>query len=367
MAASTGGGSAAGAAANGLGDHVRGLDTLRLVAALWVVVGHFNPPRIAVQSDGSPLIQLVNSFQGIFVNGPAAVIVFFVISGFCIHYPFATGRPFNAGTFVIRRFLRIGLPLSAIVLISPLADLSFALFDRMAIWSLFCELIYYAAYPLVRVTRRHVSWIVLLAASFGAALCVPLLDIAHSTRSTVNPTWGDYPSFGIAGNTILGFPCWLLGARLADWWTVGKKEQIDAPGVSRVWMWRFAIWGLSCLALVLRFHTPLGYPWTLNLFAIACYFWLQQEIVHFTRVNPSGFMEWGGKWSYSIYLVHPVAQAAWVGSVLTQEAKSLVGWALLMTFIALTSYVFYCIVEEPSHRVAKALARKFGQLRVVPA
>ena len=325
---------------------------------MWVVLSHFSPPFFLAGEDRSQWwVYAITAFQGVLVSGPAAVIVFFVISGLCIHHPYAAGGEFRSAQFLARRFLRIGLPLLAIVCISPLVGLEFTVFNQMAIWSLFCELIYYSLYPFLRIALRHVSWPVLFFAVFSLALAVPLSEVEQASRSTLDRTWGDYPSFGVLKNSLLGLPCWLLGLRLAEWWVKERPEELATPGAIKIWRWRLTIWALSSLALVLRFHSPFGYPWTLDFFGVACYFWLQREIVHFSKVRPSRILEWGGTWSYSIYLVHPVAQVAWGGLALTPSIAPLANWWLLMIFIAAASFAFCRVFEEPSHALAKAAAR----------
>ena len=67
---------------------IRGLDSIRAVCAFWVVMGHFGGPPITAGIDEShPVSHLVSGIVNNFWNAPAAVIVFFVISGLCIHYP----------------------------------------------------------------------------------------------------------------------------------------------------------------------------------------------------------------------------------------------------------------------------------------
>ena len=47
-------------------------------------------------------------------DGVAAVIVFFVISGLCVHYPYARSGHCPLPSFFARRFLRIGIPLAVV-------------------------------------------------------------------------------------------------------------------------------------------------------------------------------------------------------------------------------------------------------------
>jgi len=86
---------------------------------------------------------LANAFDGI-----GAVIAFFIISGFVIHYPNKNGIP-NLKEFWIRRFVRIVIPLCIILPLGLLFDHP----EKAVVWSLFCELIYYAIYPFLAKNR----------------------------------------------------------------------------------------------------------------------------------------------------------------------------------------------------------------------
>src|SRR5580704_16524197 len=62
------------------------ISSMRFVLALWVVIGHRGIPILKEQQHDK-VLWILRSFLNNAFNGPAAVIVFFVISGFCIHYP----------------------------------------------------------------------------------------------------------------------------------------------------------------------------------------------------------------------------------------------------------------------------------------
>ena len=91
---------------------VKGLDSLRIVLALVVAFSHgfgidfqlFLDREAALSSGLGSAAWLL---AGNLYNGQAAVIVFFLVSGFVIHYPYAKGRPFEAGGFLTARLLRI--------------------------------------------------------------------------------------------------------------------------------------------------------------------------------------------------------------------------------------------------------------------
>jgi peptidoglycan/LPS O-acetylase OafA/YrhL len=67
---------------------VQGLDSIRF-SALVVVLFHFGLiSRSYLGTDPRGLAAVSRGILGSLFDGPAAVIVFFVISGFCIHFPF---------------------------------------------------------------------------------------------------------------------------------------------------------------------------------------------------------------------------------------------------------------------------------------
>jgi peptidoglycan/LPS O-acetylase OafA/YrhL len=82
------------------------LDSLRGVAATMVVLNHF---FLATNSTGSRedlLRILVDPLQ----NGPAAVTLFFLLSGFVLSLPVWRGKPQSYSVFIVRRICRIYVP-----------------------------------------------------------------------------------------------------------------------------------------------------------------------------------------------------------------------------------------------------------------
>ena len=312
---------------------VRGLDSLRFVLASWVVLGHF-----AGGLDSGPWIAR-GIYNNLF-NGQAAVIVFFVISGFCIHYPYRHGERFNPAPYYSRRYVRILVPMAAAIAIGQVAGTPLPLFQDSILWSLLCEEIYYALYPLLISLKRRIGWKVLLGATFACSLVVIFSE----------PSAKDYQSYGSGLNWLLGLPCWLMGCLLAE---RQVKAEISPLGISH---WRGGALLLASLASVLRFHTPVGYPWTLNLFAIYALFWLEQEITFFRDETPPRVTEWAGKWSYSLYLVH-VPSAAVFALLCKDRLDTDLRWTALMGFVYCTCYVFYLVIEKPSHDLARRLSQ----------
>ena len=325
--------------------HIGGLDTIRFICALWVVMGHYGAPPLPGFVDKSNIVGLIT--LGVYNNltsGPAAVIVFFVISGLCIHYPYARElRNPDVVAYLARRYIRIVLPMAAAITIAQWADVRLALFQQTILWSLLAELVYYTLYPVLLWLRRQLNgWTPIILIAYVAALMVVATD----------PSAGDYPSYGVYLNWVLGIPCWLLGCVLAE-----KLCQVpDRKSAPFIWLWRFGILILATICSIARFHSPIGYPWTLDFFAIAAAAWVFREAIYFRSIAPPRILEWAGGWSYSLYLVHAIA-GNFLRKMLVGQFASLLGWCMLMSFVLLSSFVFALIFEFPSHKLAKYVAR----------
>ncbi len=327
--------------------HVSGLDSIRFVCALWVFFQHGGAPVFPNPFADGSYAHL--AFRGFFANiwpGPPAVIIFFVISGFCIHFPFAASdkRP-RLKEFYTRRFIRLLVPVLVAVPLSGLLGVQMALFQESVLWSVLAELIYYIFYPVLRAAHlRFGSWHGIVLVSFAAATVV----------AATNPSAGNYASYGSRLNWLLGLPCWLLGCTLAESTRTGTPRVVSSR---TIWAWRTAILGAACVCSILRYHTPLGYPWTLNFFAGAVVFWLKREIAHRAHIAPSRYLEWAGLWSYSIYLLHRFGFELFV-RLFPSLHDSFFGWAFMDFFALSTCYVFYLLVERPSHSIARQVAQK---------
>src|SRR5947207_15870928 len=101
-----------------LSKRVAGLDSIRLICALWVVFSHFGAFPLIDGIDKSNFVgRIVAGFYNNLFSGPAAVIVFFVISGFCINYPYRRGERIPLVSYYSRRYLRILVPMAAAILL----------------------------------------------------------------------------------------------------------------------------------------------------------------------------------------------------------------------------------------------------------
>jgi peptidoglycan/LPS O-acetylase OafA/YrhL len=93
------------------------LDSLRGLAALIVVLHHLLLAWVV--ETGWPASVICRDFVGdVILLGPAAVILFFVLSGFVLSLPAVNGKPQTYFTFVTRRVFRIYVPYLAALAVS---------------------------------------------------------------------------------------------------------------------------------------------------------------------------------------------------------------------------------------------------------
>ncbi len=131
-----------------------------------------------------------------------------------------------------------------------------------------------------------------------------------------------------------------------------RSKQSDRQ--TQIGYWRLGGWALSVLASVLRFHSPITYPLTLNCFAFYVYFWLRKEVEHADGSRP-GWAERAGAFSYSIYLIHPAAHELWRRWSLVPSLGTGADWIVSTVFILAAALVFYLFVERPSHGFSRQI------------
>jgi peptidoglycan/LPS O-acetylase OafA/YrhL len=331
----------------GSATEVVGLDTIRFLAAMCVAFGHGALfPVVAYVPKKAGIWAAIIGLNNSAFNGVAAVLIFFVISGFCIHYSYARGQPFLLMPFLARRLIRIALPAAvSIALANSLgAEAQGAL--GAVLWSLYYEMIYYVMYPALRMLFLSIAILPCIACSIivSAVLIAPHWDIAY------------YQDFPIIYGCLIPLPAWLLGCLLADR-VANRKFGRDAH---KIWAWRLV--GLSYAAFVQAyfFKGPIkvGMPALLFPFTIYSFFWLEREITRARQVGAKAVLEWAGKWSYSIYLMHGIALVTLKPKY---PAAPALLWAITLIAILGASYCFYLIVEWPSHQFARSVAYRISK------
>jgi peptidoglycan/LPS O-acetylase OafA/YrhL len=334
------------------------LDALRFVLAFWVAVGHFQIfPLFAGVNEATPFGRFLTRGWSTVIFGTPAVIVFFVISGFCIHIPFIGNKKLAVGRYYARRYTRILIPVAAALCLYRLFGQKLRFWGEHSIlwesplWSLLCEEIYYAAYPLLRYLRQVAGWRVLLSGSFVTGIGIAL----------IHPHAPDWHTVGPLGTATILLPVWLLGALLAE--QAAALQTLTSA--ARIWLWRFAAW-LGCWSSeMLHFKAKISYTVTMIAFGLLAYFWVKKEIQYSRMHAPNKYLVAAGAWSYSLYLVH-VQGMELFGWLPIPYLGHIPTWCLVMLSSLVFAYVFYILIEWPSHRLARSIKLN-GPARSAPA
>ena len=103
-------------------------------------------------------------------------------------------------------------------------------------------------------------------------------------------------------------------------------------------------------------HFKLGVPFTQTMvwFGVLAYFWVRQEVAHGKARSPNRYLVAAGAWSYSLYLVHAQGGGAVLYLHLPSMGK-LPDWFLIISSTLMFAYLFYLLVERPSHRLARRI------------
>ena len=321
------------------------LDALRIFLAFWVTMGHFGvfPLFAGVNTATTFGRTLVHGWSSM-VWGVPAVIGFFVISGFCIHLPFRHDEGLSVRSYYARRYIRILVPVAGAIIITwIIGDRQTIIGEnsilwKSVLWSLFCEEIYYAVYPLARLVRKRFGWRMLLAPAFLLAIFI----------AAICPNALDGSAVGTLEVATILFPIWLLGCFLAE--QSDKLDPIDSIWV--VWRWRFFAWFGSWFFEMLRFKGKVPVAQVLLCFGILAYFWIKNELAYSTRHQPWAWLASAGLWSYSLYLIHGPAMSLF-RKIPLPSLGYILDWCVSFGFILGLSYLFYLAVELPSHKLAR--------------
>ena len=116
---------------------------------------------------------------------------------------------------------------------------------------------------------------------------------------------------------------------------------------------------------MLHFKAKISYTTTMIAFGVLAFFWVKKEIEYSRHRAPNKYLIAAGAWSYSLYLVH-VQGVELFGWLPIPYLGYISEWCLRMLSSLLFAYVFYALVERPSHRLARSIKLN-GPARTAPA
>ncbi|WP_158992204.1 acyltransferase [Mucilaginibacter sp. L196] len=317
-----------------------GVDSLRFILAFIVLLSHFdNVYSTLLINSSNKLLQAIGFFVGNVYDGTEAVIAFFIISGFVIHYPNKNGIP-DLKEFWIRRILRILLPLIAISIIGIFQH------PERLVWSLACELIYYGIYPFL--LKIDISWTKKFLISYTIAIIFILVGAHNDVKAFINQNninyHGYYWQLGIFLTWIVGLPCWLLGVLIAE-----NIDRLKNTSYVQVIVLRVSVVLLGFAGNVLKLFYHTSYILSMNIIALVLYLWIRSEIIYYKTRQPNAVLEKMGKFSYSLYICHPIIYFALL-PVLSYNA---ITYPIYLLICIVLSYCFYLAVEKPTHKFAR--------------
>ena len=346
---------------------ILGIDQLRYIFALWVFFFHGGSPPLFKGHTETDILNFIERLSGWCINGQAAVIGFFILSGLCIHYPNIYKDKLDLKSFYTARLLRLSLPLLAVIAIGKMLDFNHAggFMRVVPVWTLYCEAMYYLAYPLILLLVKKKYLIKSIIVS--SIISVILLLVWNAERPMYFHEF-DGGEINAWKATILALPVWLLGALIAERLTIhALVEKYQNEGIN-IWKWRIGALMLSALPLPLYriglyFHLLdsiiIGLfftsQFTLLVFSIYAYMWIEREVIcnNFGKTSLSPRMEKLGLASYSLYLVHIIV--IWLCNKLPSQyfPGYMISWILLVIATHASMFVFYYLIEKPSHMIAK--------------
>lgn len=376
------------------------LDALRGLAALTVVLGHvallapvFNGDTRGVAGDGLANL-LKYTPLSLPVANEAAVVLFFVLSGFVLTLPFRAGRGSGYAAFAVRRVLRIypaylvatlsALALAAVLPTAPIAGLGdwfnvrwqspvdlgavaghvvlLGSFDDGAfnpvIWSLVHEMRISLVFPLLLVAVLRWGWRAGLAVAAGL-----LLVGAVGSQVLAGPAGS---SAGAPLRTVEYASCFAVGILLAAHvGAIVEAARRLSPGV-RVAAWLVALlaytysaWFDRAWFAPLRSEAPTLGAMTLGAALVIVLALSGDREGRLLRGRLPQFL---GRISYSLYLLHAVVLLALVHALHEDVPVAVLAAVAVALSIALAT-LMHRVVEQPAVRLGRRLARRLDDGR----
>ena len=347
------------------------VDLLRFVSAIVVAIYHLTvlfPDYVLSGGVYANTRYMVHSIAILLFNGPAAVMIFFIVSGICIHAPYRGNQPIDVSEFYTRRFIRIGLPLLVAWAYSAAVAMACGS-SALPVWSLWCEMAYYSIYPGLLLL---IGW-----CGFRATFLLSVAGVFVLSLSSGITYYGPW-SYGPLFTWILYLPVWLGGVWICE------NANRPVPGFPTLSFYGIVVLGGLTLfgvpaVLMLLYKLQIARPLPLTyLFSLSAIIFIALAVkIDLMRFPVIRFMERQGRWSYSLYLIHfpLIYLGTWLlvkGGFNGMHPFGLIVSACGVFILSiLLSLVFYRLVEKPSHILAKHLAlqlrKRFPPIDVAPA
>ncbi|QIF02926.1 acyltransferase [Roseimicrobium sp. ORNL1] len=367
------------------------VDVLRGLAALGVVFYHVRSElwvgwnAIRIHPENFTVLERLLAYLGLPMRFMGAgVVIFFVLSGFCIHKPQAErihklggGKESACPTwssFYLRRFLRIFPPYLAALVLSGVVLVVVGALNHQSIvrwlasvfmmqnyvppggqvasnpslWSLPVEMELYVAYPAVwwMINRLGCSRMLVFVGSVSAVSIVVSLSGVR---------W-------LGGNFLNFWVVWCAGA-----WVAERSAMKRLPGWTLQWGLIFAgTLTAACASEMMSFPAAKSVSLLLwGAVGVLALIWASSDKSGEGWLDaawPARALAKVGVFSYSLYLVHyPLFFAMghwwkiWTGD---KPSNLLVAMAGILISVG-AAWIFYILIERPSH----VLARRLGQER----
>jgi peptidoglycan/LPS O-acetylase OafA/YrhL len=383
---------AVGRAGGAPGQRVTSLDGLRGVAALVVVTHHallvwpvlfaqYGPPNRA-----SGTWWLTYSPLHLLWAGREAVIVFFILSGFVLVLPYLSPR--RVGTwpgYLVRRVLRLYPPVIAAVVLSAVLVALFprtvrpgasawyiwhdveltttGLFHDMllvdgtgmvnsVLWSLRYEVVFSLLLPLVVLVARRIP--PRLGLTFPAAMGLVVVGQHHGSH------WGQWLSIFLVGVAMA------MGRE--DLSRLAARVEVSSQRVALWWVLTTASAGLllaEWVLRVLRVPVPTWSVWSPPLVALgaALAVFIVLGCPAASRVFSGRALQWAGRISFSLYLVHEPVVVSVASLVEPGALGTLVTLVVGGGVSVLLAMAFHALVEAPWIRWSRAVGKWIDRFR----
>jgi peptidoglycan/LPS O-acetylase OafA/YrhL len=363
------------------------IDGLRALAALWVAVHHAIETSEPTWAMSLPVVRPI---LGTLFFGQFPVMVFLMLSGFCLYYPYVRKAPkptftTGFGVYISRRFMRIAPPyywagaFCAIFWFFPsLSGGRWAITQPIDRWTILSHLLFVhnllpnhankIDYPMWSIGLEWQLYLLFpaLVWAFRRVGALPTLVATLVVAAVIRGTYRHLP--GLIGPILhLGpFSCLEIFAlgMLAAYMTA-QHRPLPAPRI---------VLGMGFVAGLAAIRLGSGSGLVHDLATAGAFFCLL-----LLATEPNGLAErvlktpWlvrVGFFSYSIYLVHaPLLHLSWLALRPLHLSPDILFAVLALVCLPLivgVAYGFHCLFERPFMRVKPALVVEPVVKRALP-